>query len=391
MSSIFRVDGQLQEFVINRVGQQYDLPEYVGRATVDDGFPSDVAELPLTVFGDQNTRSFPCHNKAACYLSMIDFVEQRAQMAKPYASRIETRLLKNAAAYGILPDVEAARNKHAQLSTRTLDTLPDGDFAVVRQFSDGSKERSYPLRNANEVKEAAAWLFKYAYELPFDDRHLIAKRIIDRAEDTAASLPEAHHERLELHAGYATVMRDKLATAIRGRARLIGNQSMRDDLYKMAAAVSAAEPDQLIGHDVAIGIVRNLDTIDRQLGLNVKYGHELMPPEESVYTGTSNVAAASLGSTVHRTTGDIYTHDDLGQLGLSQIRDTFGAEIAERCSDDGLFVDRGKLAEIAETLPRMDAEALTDLLQQSGITPITKAAAVSTRLTPADWVALAQV
>ena len=65
MPSIFRVDGQLQEHAFFRATQHYAVPDYVKAAAVDEALPSDVDGFPSTVFGDPNTRSFPCHTKAA--------------------------------------------------------------------------------------------------------------------------------------------------------------------------------------------------------------------------------------------------------------------------------------------------------------------------------------
>jgi hypothetical protein len=389
MPSIFRVDGQLQELTFARVGQQYDVPDYVADADASDAVPDDVTSLPLNVFGCPDLRLFPCHTKAACYLSLIDFYEQRSSLSRAYATRAETTLTKHAAAWGILPEVAKIRNKSAELQRGVLADLPDSDFAMVRQLADGSRDRRYPLRNANEIKAAAAWLVKYAYELPYADRNLIANRICERADETATTLPELHHEQLEMLAGAAIVSREKLSAAITSRARLIASpSSLRDELYKMAAAFTAADDDQLLTQDTVTGLIRNLDDIDRAYNFAPLYGTQLLPPEAAVYNCTYKAAAAALNSTVQLTTGDVYHHNDFAPLSLSDLRDTFGEDIAEQCSD-GLFVDIGKLAEVAQTFPRPDAEALVALLEQHGTTPLTKLAADGRRrLTHEDWLSL---
>lgn len=391
MLSIFRHDGQLNELELTRIGQQYAVPAYVQQAPLDETLPTDVSQFPGTVFGDPASRSFACHSKAACYLALVDFAEQRDAFAASYARRVEAQLQKHAAAWGILPDADAVRNTAAALRDVTLSHLPNDHFALVRQLDNGELERRYPLRNHAEIKTAAAWLVKYAYELPYSDRHLIAQRVIERAEDVNVSLSSDHYERLEVHAGRGMPDREKLARSLYSRARYIPDAAIRDELHKTAGLMWNAPPEQILDPVAAIKMAENLDSIDRLYNLVPKYGREIPTPEESIYTCSFKTAAATLADAVQLVSGDVYTRDDLGQLNLPQLRDTFGQDIADQCTSDGLFVDTEKLAEMAETFPLPDARTLSEMLNDVGAVPLTKSAATAPRATHADWAALARV
>jgi hypothetical protein len=389
MQSIFRNGDQLNEQAVSRVAQLYDFPDYVKAADVDDAFPSQTRQLPVTVFGDAHTRSFAVHNKAACWLAAVDFEEQRTRFSSKYATRVEAAITKAATAWGILPDVERVRNAAVGMRQTSLEKLADSEFALVRHLGD-QVERQYPLRNAAESVAAATWFRKYAAEFTRRDRQTIARKIADRCEDTGAALDDGTHEFLDKVAGYGVPDCRQLGAAVAQRGRLVSNPAVSRELMKVAGLLYSAADGQPLSPDVLDGMLDNLDVLDRNYRFTSRYGGDLMMPEEACYTVGLHKAAATLQEVVQLTSGHVYTKDALAELPLARVTDVFGVDIAEQCSSDGLFVDREKLAEVAATLPRQDALALHSLLQRHGVQELTdKTAAVpAARLSHADWVSL---
>ena len=79
-------------------------------------------------------------------------------------------------------------------------------------------------------------------------------------------------------------------------------------------------------------------------------------------------AAGEVEAHCAMTSGTVYDKGSLSKLALDDLRSLFGTDFAKEVST-GLDLDVEKLAEVAHTLPRPEAELFDNLCQECGIAP----------------------
>lgn len=347
-----------------RYSELYEFPDYVKAAEVDQAVQP--VGLPSTSYADVVRRQFPCHTKAACYVSAMFFLNNQQQLGQQ-ARAIASRLTKFATHHGIFEDLQNLASCHQALQQKP--EIKEGDYALVKTAADGSRELSYPLRNPEEVKTAAAWFAQYRDHFSFADRVAIAERILDKSASYAVRLPHELDEILERQAGRGVCDPVAAADLLRKRASVRGvSKDLGNHLRKLADVV---EQNPLILEDpMSIRSVASvIDRIDRETGLAGRYSEMFPRPEDVLFAGTLKYAAEFLAASCATLTGAVYDRQQFSKLSLSQVRDFLGDEIAESVQY-GLGVDPSKMAEVASTLPLPDAIALDRIMRSIGEDPV---------------------
>jgi len=372
----------------------YDLPEYVKQA--DAAALCDSAshrELPSTMFADVKDRRFPINTKAATWLSWLHFVEKKAELHPKIAGWIEDRLEQFARYHGIEPDVAGLREKHAELHRDGLAQLPDSTFALVWAGENGTKERRYPLRNPKEVQAAATWFEQYRDHFAFPDRQTIATKILDKAAALGAMLGDELDDVLQRQAGRGVYDPQEAAAMLRNRAKAAVtncSQEMRQGMLKLAEAVEST-PQLAMDPATTAELCKTVDMFDRTTKLAGRYDADgLSRPEDVLFRGTLKAAAQFVKDAVELTNGAVFEQDQLGKLTLRDVRDLFGEELAGAVSD-GLEVHPEKMATLARTLPRPDADTLERLMAEAGERPRAKQAGTREGLSRAQLQTLARI
>ena len=108
--------------------------------------------------------------------------------------------------------------------------------------------------------------------------------------------------------------------------------------------------------------------IDHAIHLNGKYTDTIQRPEDVIFKVTYTKAASDRDALCTLQTGNVYEKDQLSKLAKEDVEEIFGNDFASEVSR-GLEVDPEKMAAVAETLPRPDAELLEHLLAEAGQTP----------------------
>lgn len=245
----------------------------------------------------------------------------------------------------------------------------------------------YPLRNALEVKYAAAWFSDYLpklreeYEWP--DRQTIANKILTKAAEFGSDIG-THLAMLEKCAGRGLCDRKKAATMIRDRIKAAYRVAppMKVAMEKFAGMV---EVQPLAYFDPASmrEMANVLDRFDRTHGLLNKYSSSIPAPEDILFEATYSKTSSFVKDACTMTTGSVYDKHDFAKLSLQQVQDVFGDEMATTVAN-GLGVDSEKMADLAATLPRPDAELLEQLLADSNVRPMAKQAALQSFGIPAE-------
>ncbi len=370
-----------------RLSQLYPFPDFVKKASMD--LVMKPGQLAVTVYADAVRRQFPCHNAASTWLSAAYFYEKKAEFHPKEAARIETRLDHYVDYWRIRPAVEALRAKHAEYTKSADDKLPDSAYAWVWVGENGFKERRLPLRSAAEVKLAADYLHQYADRFDFKTRNAMAKKIVTKAAAVGAGLGE-RREWLEKSAGMGVGDPKAIVAMIEDRAKLATtNTGFRQGIMKLAEVVRTTPRAAL--HPAALAdLCHTVEQIDRTLGIFNKYAATLPRPEDVIFSATFTKAASALTETCALTSGKAYRREQFAKLALDDVKALFGDEFAEQVKR-GFDVDPEKMAELAHTLPRGDAELLDRMMADCGLHPVmAKAASVRQGFTPDDYAKLAE-
>lgn len=371
----------------HRLTQLYPAPDFVKTASHDQ-LNGDPEKLAISTYADPAHRRFPCHTKAATWMSALFFGENRRQLTPIFVEAAEARLRKSASYWGILPVVETLWQKMAGDTQAGVLNLPDEHFALV-WTADGEKHRNYPLRNRFEVKSASEWFGKFHDDFVFVDKHQIATKLIKRANELNAVLES--QEIINRCAGHGYCPAELAAQAWEKRAQLC-NQYSPDYAEQARQVAGSIRMTAFEARDqgLRIKMAGLMDQFDRQTKLTKLYDTGgLERPEEILFQITEKVASEFLTEHVQTTTGAIYEKTALEKLSLEQIQSWMGSEFAEAVSSGGVFVDMDKLAAVVPTLPRDEAMAFERMTQDQSIAPLAKEAASAVGMDDAERAALA--
>lgn len=383
-----------------RLAKLYQFPDFVKQA----GLASTLSVppgTPVTTCADPVGKQFWCHTKAACFLSHLFYQEKRAEFHPKARALIESRLDQYATHWQIKAACDAIKARWAELHKDASDKLPDSAFAYVWVGDDGRKTRQYPLRSPMEVKAAAEWLHQYRDRLAFQNRHVMARKILEKAAQFGAGIQE-QREFLEKQAGNGVCDQAEVVQMIRNRALLVPPDAgvtydgdgkpqggLRDHFMKMAATV-AGLPRKALQPNMLIKLAETVDQLDRQLGLVGKYSEGVPRPEDVIFKCTFGKVASELVEHVATTSGKYYEKAAFRRLPPADVQALFGDEFLSRVTTPLGDIDPEKFAEEAATLPRPDAQLLDGVLSENGIVPVMhKAASAKQGLTTAQMEQLA--
>lgn len=359
-----------------RLTQLFDPPEFVKEAN-HERLHGDPEMLPSHVYADQSTRTWPVHSAPATWMSALFFFDKKAELDRRVAEVAEPKILEAARYFNILPQVEQLKTKIAESVAHDLSRVSDDDFALVWETDEGVKERHYPLRGPQEVKMAAAWFEQYRDEFVWADRRRIAEKIMEKASQY--SVPLNDPEMIEKTAGYGHCSSADLASMLAQRADMCSRShpDLAAEMRKLAQSVSEAQVDTR-DQGTRYKIAAITDQYDRETKLNRLYDEGgLDRPEEVMFQLTAKTASEFVNSHIQMPSGTVYEKSAFSELSLDHVQDWLGEEFAEAVSAGGVFVDPEKIAAIAPTLPRGDAEAFDRMASSAGIGAFAKTAATA--------------
>lgn len=352
-----------------KVAEAFELPDFVKTANLDATLhPANIAK---TAFADfPNSLGYPCHTAAATWMSTAYFQLKKASFNPKEQKRITENLQKAAAYFGIRPACDKVLSHELP-----VEKLADSDYAYVYQADSGEVERHFPITNAEEIKVAADWLEANQHNFIFEDRCTVADKILKKAASLGVNLGNERADKLEKQAGYGLPDLTLVQSALNNRALLTRDSKHRASIEKLAAEVHE-KPELFLNRDTALKLASAIDQIDYAIGLKGKYTSLIPSPEDIVFTVSLSKAAAACDDMCELQTGNVYEKDQLAKLARQDLVEIFGDDFAkEACV--GLEVDPEKLASIAHTLPKPDAELLEKLLKEAGQMPARVKAASS--------------
>jgi hypothetical protein len=389
MSSVLDQSRDVNGQELHRILSVYPVPGFVKNASSKEIIGDD--SLPPHLFADATLRQFPVHTGPATVISSIFFNEKRADIAPGRVANIEQRLARAADYFNVTGYVKRLGKRAQEIGTHDETALPDHVFAIVFEDGDGRKERHYPLRNLQEVKAAAAWFHDNRDHLPFSDRRAVADKILEKAAEFGAGLPE-HRNMLEKTAGLGVCAGPEAARLIRTRIYAIGNahkpSQLQQELEKLAQ-LCEQEPQAIQNFATLTKLAEVVDQFDREHG--VRYDDVLQRPEDVLFAVTAKAAAELDESLVGNVlTGNYYEKAALQRIPLQDLADSLGDDFVSEISAANALLDLDKLARVVPTLPRSDAELFDEVVNASGVMPFAvKSAAVGRSISPQEQMQLA--
>jgi hypothetical protein len=363
----------------HRLTTLYPQPDFVKNAAHEK--LSGAADLPRHLYADQRHKLYPCHTAPATWMSALFFADKQAQFDAKEAAAIQSRIHQAAEYFGIRGAVAELEEKIAASVTQDINSLPDSEFAIVWVSDVGGKERHWPLRNAEEVKFAAAHFKTFRDNFVFEDRHVIATKILEKAAQYSADVSGADGS-LELAAGLGACAAKVASDMIKDRVRLTSRQhtQLASELSKLAEAVDQ-NPERARTVDMRLKLASAVDNFDRSTQLYRLYDAGGLPrPEEVLFAITEKVARDFMTQNVETTTGNVYALDDLEKLAVDDVREWLGDDFADAVSAGGVYMDRSKLAAIVPTLDRGMAAMLDRLMSDKSAGAVVKSAAADSLL-----------
>ncbi len=353
--------------------QQYEFPVFVKKANLDEAM-APRARAERNYFADPVRHQFPCDTAVSTWLSALYYQEKHAEFHPKDRVKIEANLEKYADYWRIRPNLDYIRRRWQELHKTAEDQLPDTAYALVWVDNEtGRKDRHLRMTSAAEVKAAAEYVEKYRDHFPFEVRHTMARKILEKAAQFGASVG-GQREFLEKQAGMGVCDPAEVVQMIENRARAVREPMLQETFRKMARTVRDM-PRKALHPDSLVKLASTLDTLDRNLNLTHRYAEGMPRPEDVLFKATFSKVASELHQHVAFTTGRVYEKQSFAKLALADVQSLFGDDFADRVRTPLGEVDPEKMAEEASTLPRPDAEMLDALLGDQGITPVLHKAA----------------
>lgn len=346
--------------VLSQLSQRYDFPEFVKSADLD-----------VTLYGNDaaayawpQKKLYPCHSAAATWLSAAYFHDKLANFGSADSAEIEKRLRQSAEFFDISDEydllVAAAKEKTAAV------TLADEWYAFVSTDGAGNKTQAYPLTDGTHIKAAVDWLRELQNSVPFKNRQELGARILQKQQQLGVKLAAHDQDFLEKQSGVGRPDRNSIVQNLEIRGRLAKTAEQQEQIAALADAIRRT-PEYAMTTEL-VKLADTIDTLDLAIGLIGKYTDTIRRPEDIVFAVTPSHIAEKAANTISLQNGSVFERDQLSKVSYDDLREVLGDEFAAEVSS-GFAVDTTKLAEIASTLPRPDAQLLETILRSAGEAP----------------------
>ena len=361
---------------LHALNESYSMPEYVKQAELESLDPEVLDKLPPQAFADPAYHRYPCHTKAATWVSMGYFLKDYDNIPESQQDKLLNNFEKFAKYYRMEDD-------YARLLQETIDLHKQ---AELDSDTDSPKltDQGGSIGNVDELCKAASWLVRQKNKLPLTKRAEMAAKLLKQADVFNVNFPEK--ESLEQTAGYGVSEPDEVINLMRVRASMCKDAEYSGELNGLADRLSEQRlsPFDKIWMKVACAI----DDFDKMAGLMWYREHGDMPlPEEVVFALPVSAIKKADAATVQLQNGKVYQLSKLAEVSKDKYEEILGSDITDALFM-GNYFDKEAAAEILSTIPRFDVEALCDVLDSEGVEAIAKVKTANYSLAKAlfpDW------
>ena len=337
----------------------YSMPEYVKQAELESLDPDELDKLPPQAFADPAYHRYPCHTKAATWISIGYFLKDYENIPVSEQDTLLNNFEKFAKYYHMEDD-------YAQLLQKTI--CQEKQAEAIQSDNTTLSELGGSIGNIEDICKAASWLVRQKNKLPLMKRAEMANRLIKQADTYGVKLPE--RETLEQTAGLGVNEPEEIIDLMHVRASMSKNAEYATELNGLADRLSVSNfpPFSSIWMKVACAI----DDFDKLAGLmHYREVGDMPLPEEVVFAIPHTTIKEADSATVQLQNGQVYQLSKLAELGRDKYEEVIDSDIVDAIFFHDMF-DKEAAAEILSTIPRFDVEALCDVLNSQGIEPVAK-------------------
>ena len=313
MSSDFTLDSHWTRLV--QYKDIVTIPNYV--LSADRKSVVDTVQLSKQAYAMPDNQLYPCHTKAATWLSYFYFLTDPDTPNLSRDQRLNTvqRLYKYATVWGIEDDFDKLE--------RELQEPPpqEPDYMMVVEAADGRQIKRYPITSSEDFYAQAAAFVKERYKYPFSWRHETAKRFLKMANDNGIKLT-LWRPYLEKMALQGTIDKIHLLKQLMNRVLALSHMGE----VKLAAHV--AKLGQRIGKDGVPSdlykLAESIDYLDRITRLYKAYGKLILPPEEAIFKDP-----VKQPKTIKTAAGEIEI-EKIASKDLTKLEKAFGQKLVDK-------------------------------------------------------------
>lgn len=311
------------------------LPGYVKQASMETLRPDETTKVAQ--YADLQHRDYPCHSKAATYLSYADYkLFGKSKLAN--SPELEKRLDHFVDFWQIRSDANAIDKLAARMAT----DLPDDNYAFVSTTEKGAKVRTIRIKDAAEIQSAVDFLRGNLTYMNLPERQKIALRILDRRQKLAAALSVADVEFLEKQAGVGEPeSAGDLILGLEARARhcKLAHPAISERFTKIAAQ---AKQNPIYMPQELIKLATIIEQADAVTGLFGNYTERLPSPNDLVFAVTPTAKTAAMNDIFRTPTGRVYHASDLQKVALADVTQLMGGDFTSAVRS-GIHLDPTKL------------------------------------------------
>lgn len=305
----------------------------VAQALSATGVPSFVKNASVTDDGDYDFRT-----KEATYISFV-----RA-LVKGAAEDISSATT-HAKFWGIEGECKATQEKLAALQAPT--ELRESDYALVFSYND-RQIKKFASVDGETTREAAIAFYDQRNSFGYPMRAMAAQNLLNKAAAFNVELPSYVHNYLQKAAAFGTFSTDGLEDIILIREQTCSPE-FQDELQKVSAVIEEMIASEKLrtDHDFLKEAMTAIDNFDSMTGFNGKLVEEHMS-DDLVVSALEKVASEQ-SYCVRLVNGAEFDVRNIKKAALTAV------------NPDLAYAAHDKLAAILPTLPRDDADLLTQL------------------------------
>jgi hypothetical protein len=296
-------------------------------------------DLPDSAFAWQSKRLYPVHTPEHAAVSYLYAKHASARTPREVLTFIKEAL----DIYGV--------EEEALAEVQIKEAALDEDECLFPQ------SRTYPVRDADEVKTAEEKLLAQAAKLRPETRADAFTRLAKAASFHGVNLREDSYK----YAGLTYTDRTRLVDSLRARAAATKEAELSAKYAALATSV-AYDRTSLRSRSARVKLAEAIGTLDERAGLLKHYDRDLEDPIRAVFN-TTKIAAADdidLGG------GTVVSAASLAALPPTFFSDLFGPDIVKEIAPAGQ-VDPAALQQVVVTFPADMKQQLAQALKSSGV------------------------
>lgn len=352
-----------------------EIPDYVKQASMTPkGEDSSLKlKIPLQSYGDPLNRLYPCHTKAAAWLSAVSLHYQKPNILPERFDWLQENVQKKLAFFNVdnpISSVESQTQKEAS-------EINEEDYAWVCE-KEGQPRGYLPLTDNDSVVEAVDYLKNNRDSIPLKYRRKIAKAIANRVDEFGEKLSDDDRDLLMKQAGYGMPRYDLMGQIKIDREPFIRTTQQLEVLEKIAGVVSdlsskeaAKGKKKKTDLELLNEIEEKLDQFDEITGVKKSYDTSVCRPEDIFHGVTYEKAASTLATVCELSNGIVFEKSAFEGISPGKVQSNFGDDFLNRVTI-GLKIDGERFAKAAESLPAREADRLVRVLEESQIPSIAK-------------------